>query len=184
MTPHTLYRAGATGVLGLALVLGGCVAPIGAMLQPMPGVARTIAGAPSDPAGCRQVAQPAVAGLATPLDSAQGLGRLVGAMGGAQDSGGTQPGEAAPCLSSKANAIPGAPAVPAQPAAAPQVAAPDLVRATQAQLIRLGYLHGGPDGVMGPMTSSAISRFEMASGLRVDGAPSAALLTRLQAAQS
>jgi hypothetical protein len=57
----------------------------------------------------------------------------------------------------------------------------DLTRAVQVQLIRLGLLRGGADGVMGPQTSSAISQFESGSGLPVDGVPSPPLLARLQA---
>jgi hypothetical protein len=59
----------------------------------------------------------------------------------------------------------------------------DLTRAVQAQLIRLGLLRGGADGVMGPQTSNAISQFESGSGLPVDGVPSPQLLAQLQAAR-
>ena len=61
-------------------------------------------------------------------------------------------------------------------------AVPDpMVRSTQAELGRLGYLHGGADGFMGPQTHRAISSFEAASGLPVDGAPSRVVLAKLQA---
>jgi peptidoglycan hydrolase-like protein with peptidoglycan-binding domain len=51
----------------------------------------------------------------------------------------------------------------------------------QTQLIRLGYMHGPADGVVGPNTATAISQFQGVSGLPVDGSPSAPLLGRLQA---
>jgi peptidoglycan hydrolase-like protein with peptidoglycan-binding domain len=63
----------------------------------------------------------------------------------------------------------------------PPVPDAGLVVATQQQLIRLGYLHPPADGVAGPATSAAISHFEVASGLPVDGVPSGPLLARLQA---
>jgi peptidoglycan hydrolase-like protein with peptidoglycan-binding domain len=61
---------------------------------------------------------------------------------------------------------------------------PDMTRAVQVQLMRLGYLRGGvADGVAGPQTASAISQYqyESVSGLPVDGMPSPPLLARLQA---
>jgi hypothetical protein len=73
-------------------------------------------------------------------------------------------------------------APPAQ-AAAPVATASPLVQATQEQLIRLGYLSGQADGVMGPQTSSAISQYQTSAGLPVDGAPSPALLNSLRAAR-
>lgn len=94
------------------------------------------------------------------------------------------------CMYSRGNLVPGYGAMTPPPPAAPPMGAPpppsgggdDLVRATQSQLIRLGYLRGPADGVMGPMTSQAISQFETTAGMPVDGAPSPALLSRLQAA--
>jgi hypothetical protein len=56
-----------------------------------------------------------------------------------------------------------------------------LTAAVQQQLIRLGYLHGVADGVVGPQTGAAISQFQANSGMPVDGAPSPPLLARLQA---
>ena len=89
------------------------------------------------------------------------------------------------CMYSKGEQVPGfAPVVamtdqpPPSPAAA--VAPDPLVRATQAELIRLGYLHGGADGVMGGRTRAAIAAYESANGMPPDGAPSRSLLSRLQ----
>ena len=61
---------------------------------------------------------------------------------------------------------------------------PALVRATQGELIRLGYLTGGADGAMGPKTSAAIRSYEQANGMPVDGYPSERLLARLQSSQA
>jgi peptidoglycan hydrolase-like protein with peptidoglycan-binding domain len=63
-------------------------------------------------------------------------------------------------------------------------AADPMVRATQQELVRLGYLSGGADGVAGPMTRSAISRFQTAQGLPATGQPSSGLLARLQSTPS
>jgi hypothetical protein len=83
------------------------------------------------------------------------------------------------CMYAKGEQVPGYAPI----AAAPQPAgpAPDpLVRSSQAELIRLGYLHGSADGFMGPRTRGAISGFEQAHALPVDGSPSPGLLARLQ----
>ncbi len=82
------------------------------------------------------------------------------------------------CMYAKGEQVPGyAPVV----VAAPSGPAPDpLVRSSQVELIRLGYLHGGADGYMGPKTRAAIAGFEQANALPVDGSPSPALLARLQ----
>jgi peptidoglycan hydrolase-like protein with peptidoglycan-binding domain len=67
---------------------------------------------------------------------------------------------------------------------APAVPGRNLVHAVQIELIRIGYLGGPPDGVLGPHTSAAISRFERANRLPVDGTPSRPLLRRLRATAS
>ena len=67
---------------------------------------------------------------------------------------------------------------------APVGPGPGLVRAVQLELIRTGYFGGRADGVLGPRTGAAISRFESANGLPVDGAPSWRLLRRLRATAS
>jgi peptidoglycan hydrolase-like protein with peptidoglycan-binding domain len=82
----------------------------------------------------------------------------------------------------KGNMVPGyGPMMVNAPPPPPAMPDPNLVVATQQQLIRLGYLHPPADGVSGPATSTAISRFEAAAGLPVDGVPSGPLLARLQA---
>lgn len=88
------------------------------------------------------------------------------------------------CMYTKGEQVPGfAPVVAmAEPSSPPPTAVvPDpLVRATQAELIRLGYLHGGADGIMGGRTRTAIANYESANGMPPDGAPSRSLLARLQ----
>jgi len=83
------------------------------------------------------------------------------------------------CMYAKGEQVPGyaPPAVAYVPAAAP---APDpLIRATQSELIRLGYLRGAADGYTGPKTRGAISSYEQANGLAVDGSASSRLLAKL-----
>lgn len=86
------------------------------------------------------------------------------------------------CMYAKGDQVPGfAPRYNAAPGGSGPVAQADpMVRATQSELIRLGYLQGGADGFIGPKTRSAISSFEGSNGLPVDGAPSPTLLARLQ----
>ena len=88
----------------------------------------------------------------------------------------------AQCMYAKGDMVPGyGPMMVNAPPPMPSGPDPNLTMAVQHQLIRLGYLHGGADGVVGPMTGSAISQFESVSGLPVDGMPSPPLLARLQA---
>jgi hypothetical protein len=91
----------------------------------------------------------------------------------------------AQCMYSKGNQVPGYAPPPAayRPPAPPPMNAAQLTQAVQVQLIRLNFLQPPADGVLGPQTSAAISNFERAAGMKVDGAPSPALLARLQATQ-
>jgi len=86
----------------------------------------------------------------------------------------------AQCMYAKGDMVPGYGPMMSQQPPPPPPPDPGLTAAVQQQLIRLGYLHGAPDGVSGPRTSNAISQFESASGLPVDGYPSPPLLDRLQ----
>jgi uncharacterized protein YcfJ len=89
------------------------------------------------------------------------------------------------CMYAKGEQVPGYAPVPvayAVPSSGP--AADPLVRATQRELIRLGYLQGGADGFAGPRTRGAISSYEQANGMPVDGSASSRLLARLQGTPS
>ena len=119
-------------------------------------------------------------GAAIGAATGAGTGTAIGAGNGANDQAMIQQqydNAFSQCMFAKGEQVPGfAPAV----AYGPGPAADPLVRASQAELIRLGYLHGGADGYIGPRTRAAISGFEQAHALPVDGAPSAPLLARLQ----
>ncbi len=83
------------------------------------------------------------------------------------------------CMYAKGNMVPGyMPMMQQAPPVSPYN--PGLVRAVQLELIRTGYLRGGADGTVGPQTATAISQYEAAAGMPVDGLPSPALLGRLQ----
>lgn len=127
--------------------------------------------------------------------SGAGIGAASGALGGgaigaassANAQGGIQQqydNAFAQCMYTKGNMVPGYGPMMMQsppPPPGPVSYDPNLTRAVQIQLYRLGYLHSAADGVFGPQTSSAISAFEQASGMPVDGVPSGPLLARLQA---
>jgi hypothetical protein len=128
-------------------------------------------------------------GAGAAIGGAAGMG--VGAGVGAGNSGNAQYGiqqqydnAFAQCMYAKGEQVAGyqqyiaSPAV--MPGPGPYGADPALVRATQSELIRLGYLHGAADGAMGPQTSAAIRSYEQANGLPVDGVASERLLQRLQ----
>jgi len=85
------------------------------------------------------------------------------------------------CMYAKGELVPGFGAAPVAYSAAPAATPNPLVRATQNELIRLGYLHDVADGFSGPRTRAAISSFQTSNGLPADGATSQRLLAKLQA---
>jgi hypothetical protein len=94
----------------------------------------------------------------------------------------------AQCMYAKGEQVPGwvplaamAPPPQPMPMPAPAAVGDPLVRATQAELIRLGYLRDVADGVIGPRTRSAITTFQQVNGLPADGNPSPQLLATLRA---
>jgi peptidoglycan hydrolase-like protein with peptidoglycan-binding domain len=54
------------------------------------------------------------------------------------------------------------------------------VRAIQGELTRLGYYHGTIDGKPGPETTQAIRAWQHASGRKVDGIPTAAMVGQMR----
>jgi hypothetical protein len=124
------------------------------------------------------------AGAAIGAASGAGLGTAYGANGSsyAQMSIQQQYDNAfSQCMYAKGEQVPGFAPLAAAPPPPPTASGPDsLVRATQAELIRLGYLQGAADGYMGPRTHGAIASFEQANALPADGSPSPSLLARLQ----
>jgi hypothetical protein len=112
-----------------------------------------------------------------------GAGSAIGAMNNSSDQMSIQAqydNAFSQCMYAKGEQVPGY--APVQTAYVPTaIAAPDpLIRATQSELIRLGYLQGAADGYTGPKTHSAISSYEQANGMPVDGRASSRLLARLQ----
>jgi hypothetical protein len=125
------------------------------------------------------------AGAAIGAATGAGGGGLYGSHASAAAQGGIQQqydNAFAQCMYARGEQVPGyAPlAVQSAPAPAPVAMADPTVRATQAELIRLGYLQDGADGFMGPKTRTAIAAFQQANGLAVDGAASQHLLATLQ----
>lgn len=84
------------------------------------------------------------------------------------------------CMYSRGNNVQGFPPH-AQAASTLSPTSPALVRAVQTQLIRLHYLGPPADGIAGPQTISAITRFQQAAGMQPTGQASPTLLARLQA---
>jgi peptidoglycan hydrolase-like protein with peptidoglycan-binding domain len=54
------------------------------------------------------------------------------------------------------------------------------VRAIQDELTKLGYYHGEIDGKLGPQTEEAIGAWQHASGRKVDGIPTAAMVGQMR----
>jgi hypothetical protein len=125
-----------------------------------------------------------------------GIGAASGAAGGAGIGAGMSSGEQygiqqqydnafAQCMYAKGNMVPGygpmmvnAPPPPDYGYGSPQA---NMIYAIQTNLIRLGYLRTAPDGIAGASTSTAIARFERATGMPVTGVPSPQVLAQLQA---
>ena len=85
----------------------------------------------------------------------------------------------AQCMYSRGNDVQGFPPH-AQAASTLAPTDPALVRSVQSELIRLRYLPPPADGIAGPQTISAITRFQQTSGMQPTGEASPALLSRLQ----
>ena len=106
-------------------------------------------------------------GAAIGAATGAGTGTMIGAGNGANDQAMIQQqydNAFSQCMFAKGEQVPGfAPAV----MAGPGPAADPLVRSSQAELIRLGYLHGTADGYIGPRTRSAISGFEQSPACRL-----------------
>jgi hypothetical protein len=125
------------------------------------------------------------AGAAVGSAVGAGAGTAVGASGSSVDQQTIQAqydNAFSQCMYAQGEQVPGfAPTsvayVPSATAAAPD----PLMRATQSELIRLGYLQGSADGYAGPRTRRAISSYEQANGLAADGNTSSRLLAKLQA---
>jgi peptidoglycan hydrolase-like protein with peptidoglycan-binding domain len=89
------------------------------------------------------------------------------------------------CMASRGENVPGLSPAPAVASAGAVPEPPDpVIRGTQVELIRLGYLTGAADGYRGPRTRSAILAYERANGLAADGTASPRLLARLQASSA
>jgi hypothetical protein len=91
------------------------------------------------------------------------------------------------CMFAKGDVVPGMapPVAVAEAPPPPPVSRYDYLTAqVQSGLIRLGYLHGRADGVAGPITATAISKFESDKGLPVNGLPSHDLLGVIKTAEA
>jgi hypothetical protein len=132
-------------------------------------------------AGIGGAAGDAGAGAAIGAAAGAGGGTMLGAGNSANDQASIQQqydNAFSQCMYAKGEQVPGfAPNVAVR---GPGAVADPMVRSTQSELIRLGYLRGGADGFMGEKTRSAIAAFEQGSGLPADGNPSPTLLARLQ----
>jgi hypothetical protein len=121
-------------------------------------------------------------GAAIGAAAGAGTGAVVGGVSASNDQATIQQqydNAYAQCMVAKGEQVPGYGPVGVAAGPGPAPADP-MVRATQVELIRLGYLHDTADGFIGPKTRTAISGFEQSHGMPVDGSPSSGLLARLQ----
>lgn len=124
-------------------------------------------------------------GAAIGAASGAGTGAAIGAGSSSNEQMGIQQqydNAFSQCMYAQGEQVPGFMPVMAAPRpSAPVAVADPMVRATQAELIRLGYLRDTADGFIGPKTRAAISAFEQTHGMPVDGSPSPSLVAKLQA---
>jgi hypothetical protein len=125
------------------------------------------------------------AGAGAAIGALSGL--VLGTAGGALSSNNQQASSQrlfntayAQCMYARGNNVPGF-APHAQTVSTLSPTDPALVRSVQGELIRLGYLPPPADGVAGPQTISAITKFQQISGMAPTGQASPTLLARLQA---
>jgi hypothetical protein len=192
------------------LIVGGCTQPpVGTTVVVTPGPGKTAASFKADEDACRQGATQATAGAANAANQVAVTGALAGLTGAV--SGGNVAGDTATqalntaqtsqvangtlqqqfdefyknCMYGRGNLVAGMePPPPPPPPAEPQYQGPvrdPLVMHVQQQLVRLGYLSGGADGIAGRKTASAITKYETDHGLSVDGVSSDDLLHALRA---
>lgn len=195
------------------LVAACAQTPMGPTVNVMPGPGRSFSDFQTDQVVCKNFAEQAVAGQAQNANVrgvgaaalttvvGAGLGAAIGggrgaAIGAASGAvGGTGIGAYtssnaqmsiqdqynnafAQCMYTKGDQVPGF-----QPIGAPAVSGANLTQSVQIQLIRLGYMSGPADGVLGPQTSTAISNFQRSTGMVMNGMPSEPLLVRLESVQ-
>jgi hypothetical protein len=126
----------------------------------------------------------AVGGAVGDAGNGAATGAAIGANSSANDQGMIQlqyDNAFSQCMYAKGELVPGYAPVAVAAAPAAERPPPDpLVRSSQIELVRLGYLRGSADGYIGPMTRRAISGFQQSHSLPADGTPSPALLARLQ----
>ena len=177
----------------LAAMLAGCAgAPLGPTVQASPGRGKSMENFTTDQAGCKTFATSQIQGsvsasntraVLTSLNSNDDNAVATAAAGSANDQVLIQQQYDAAygqCMVSKGEVVPGFGPAVAVATAAPMAPPDPLIRSAQSELIRLGYLKGGADGYSGPKTRGAISSFEQANGLPVDGSATPRLLGRLQ----
>lgn len=128
------------------------------------------------------IAGNAGAGAAIGALSGVALGTAGGAMMSGQQQAATQrqfDQAYGQCMYARGNDVQGFPPH-AQPVSSLSPNSPALVRSVQSELIRLHYLAPPADGIAGPQTVSAITRFQQAAGMQPTGEASTTLLARLQ----
>jgi hypothetical protein len=196
---NVMTRAALLPSLLGGLVLAGCAqAPVNTTVTALPGPGKSDADFQADVSACKTTASQAIAGQAQSANATAVTGALAGALTGGSTadvaSGGMQATQAAQanlqtaydtafkdCIVAHNDLLPGMTPPPAVAEAAPEPVSDPLIRHVQQQLVRLGYLHGGADGVAGPKTAGAITSYEQDHHLTVDGTASHSLLASLKA---
>lgn len=200
-----LYR-----VLPVLVMAGCAQVPIGPTVQVMPGSGKSYAVFQADQSSCTLAAQQrtrghvdasnnraagviaasALAGAATSyaygerasVGAAEGgaTGAVIAGEMGANDQYSIQRlfdmtyGQ---CMFARGHQVEGYGPVAASARVGPD---PGLVRAVQAELLRLGFLSAPPDGQYGGMTLTAIKQYEQANGMAATGYPTQRLLANLR----
>jgi hypothetical protein len=171
----------AAGIVGVLLLAGCAVTSMEPTIQAMPGPDKSTDTFQGDQTNCKTYAAGQVEGLAEAANQgAVGAGAAIGAATSSNEQIDIQQqydNAFAECMYAHGEQVPGYASLAPPP---PVAMADPLVRSTQSELIRLGYLRDTANGYLGPRTVAAVSSFQQANGLPVDGRLSPRLLAVLQ----
>jgi hypothetical protein len=180
-----------SAAIGGLLLTASCATPPQAPTAIVtPGPGKTDVAFQADLAACKAQASNSVAGQVNTANRVAVAGAVLGVAAGGVAAQPTIQQQYDTtfnnCMFAAGDNVPGmVAAAPVQEEAPrPVIVRDPLVRSVQVGLVRVGYLHGGADGVAGPKTAAAIRQYETDKGLPVDGVASQGLLASIRSTEA
>ncbi len=186
----SIFVTRSAGVGGLLLLASCAVPPQAPTALVTPGPGKTDVAFQADLAACKTQASNSVAGQVNTANRVAVAGAVLGVSAGGVAAQPTIQQQYDTtfnnCMFAAGDNVPGmvAAAPVVQEAPRPVIVRDPLVRSVQVGLVRVGYLHGGADGVAGPKTAAAIRQYETDKGLPVDGVASPDLLASIRSTEA